>query len=186
VTEIAFVAALVLLILAIYFALRTKTSASEGPKDDQTQDVAETVASEHPDDDAFDAAFEKHIAPHTNKYFNARIVGASSPNADGSSRPSIINKCEPMEVLRLELEPNPADPNAIAVKRVDGTQLGYLERGAASDLHRDAGKPVSWSAVFKYANRHPSTDEVVGAVIVLTRSNIESFDDPQNATESEA
>jgi hypothetical protein len=175
VTEIAVVAALVLLILAIYFALRTKTSASEGLKDYQAQDVAETVASQHPDDDAFDAAFEKHIAPHTNKYFNARIAGASSPNADGSSRTSIIKKCEPMEILRLELEPNnPADPNAIAVKRVDGTQLGYLGRGAASDLHRDAGKPVSWSALFKCANRHPSTDEVVGAVIVLTRSNIES------------
>jgi hypothetical protein len=81
VTEIAVVAALVLLILAIYFALRTKTSASEGLKDYQAQDVAETVASQHPDDDAFDAAFEKHIAPHTNKYFNARIAGASSPNA---------------------------------------------------------------------------------------------------------
>jgi hypothetical protein len=177
VTEIALVAALVLLILTIYFALRTKTSASGALKDYQTQDAAETVVSQHPDDDAFDAAFEKHIAPHTNKYFNARIAGASSPNADGSSRPSIIEKCEPMEILRLELEPdNPADPNAIAVKRVDGTQLGYLERGAASDLHRDAGKPVSWSAIFKYANRHPSTDEVVGAVIVLTRSNIESGD----------
>ena len=131
--------------------------------------------SQHPDDDAFEAAFQKHIAPHTNKYFNARIAGVSSPNADGSSRRSIITKCEPMEILRLELDPgNPADPNAIAVKRVDGTQLGYLERGAASDLHRDAGEPVSWSAIFKYTDRHPSTDEVVGAVIVLTRSNIES------------
>ncbi len=176
-TEIALVAALVLLILTIYFALRTKTSASGGLKDYQTQDVAETVVSQHPDDDAFDAAFKKHIAPHTNKYFNARIAGASSPNADGSSRPSIIKKCEPMEILRLELEPNnAADPNAIAVKRVDGTQLGYLEPGAAKDLHRDAGKPVGWSAIFKYANRQPLTDEVVGAVIVLTRSNIESGD----------
>jgi hypothetical protein len=35
---------------------------------------------------------------------------------------------------------------------------------------------VSWSAIFKYANRHPSTNEVVGAVIVLTRSNIEPGD----------
>jgi hypothetical protein len=177
VTEIALVAALVVFILAIYLALRTKTSAPKGLNDYQTQDVAETVESHHPEDDAFDAAFKKHIAPHTNKYFNARIAGASSPNADGSSRPSIIIKCEPMEVLRLELEPNnPANPNAIAVKRVDGTQLGYLERGAASDLHRDAGEPVSWSAIFKYANRHPSTDEVVGAVIVLTRSNIRTPD----------
>ena len=176
-TEIALVAALVFFILAIYVVLRIKTSASKGPQDYQTQVVAETVVSRHPDDDAFDAAFQKHIAPHTNKYFNARIVGASSPNVDGSSRPSIIKKCEPMEILRLELDlNNPADPNAIAVKRVDGTQLGYLERGVANDLHRDAGRPVSWSAIFKYANRHPSTDEVVGAVIVLTRSNMESGD----------
>ena len=176
-TEIALVAAVVLLILTIYFALRTKTSTSGAVKDDQTQDVAETVVSQHPDDDAFEAAFKKHIAPHTNKYFNARIAGASSPNADGTSRRSIIEKCEPMEVLRLELEPNnPADPQAIAVKRVDGTQLGYLEPGVASGLHRDAGEPVSWSAIFKYANRHPSTNEVVGAVIVLTRSNIEPGD----------
>jgi hypothetical protein len=146
-------------------------------KGHQREDIAETVVSQHPDDDAFEAAFAKHIAPHTNKYFNAKIAGASSPNADGNSRRSIIKKCEPMEILRLELEPNnPADPNAIAVKRVDGTQLGYLERGVASDLHRDAGNPVSWSAIFKYADRHPSTDEVVGAVIVLTRSNIESGD----------
>ena len=78
-----------------------------------------------------------------------------------------------MEVLRLELEPNnPVDPNAIAVKRVDGSQLGYLESRVASDLHRDAGKPMSWSAIFSHANRHPSTDEVVGAVIVLTRSEL--------------
>jgi hypothetical protein len=74
VTEIALVAALVLLILTIYLALRTKTSASGGLKDYQTQGVAETVVSHHPDDDAFDAAFKKHIAPHTNKYFNARIA----------------------------------------------------------------------------------------------------------------
>jgi HIRAN domain len=174
VTEIVLLAALVIVIVAIYFALRTKTTAFDEVKDHQREDVAETIASQHPDDDAFEAAFEKHIAPHTNKYFNAKIAGASSPNADGGSRRSIIKKCEPMEILRLELElDNPADPNAIAVKRVDGTQLGYLERGVASHLHQDAGNPVTWSAIFKYAARHPSTDEVVGAVIVLTRSNID-------------
>ena len=176
-TAIVLLAVLVLIAVAIYIALRTKMSASEEPKDHQTEDFSDSVLSQYPGSDSFEAAFEKHIAPHTNKYFNARIVGASSPNADGSSRPSIIKKCEPMEILRLELDlNNPADPNAIAVKRVDGTQLGYLERGVANDLHRDAGRPVSWSAIFKYANRHPSTDEDFGAVIVLTRSNMESGD----------
>jgi hypothetical protein len=64
------------------------------------------VVSRYPDDEAFDAAFEKHIAPRTDKFFNTKIAGASFPNADGSDRASIINKCEPMELLRLELEPN--------------------------------------------------------------------------------
>jgi hypothetical protein len=94
-----------------------------------------------------------------------------------NSRPLVIEKCEPMELLRLEIDPNnPLGPNAIAVKRVDGSQLGYLEWRVASDIHRDAGKPWSWSAIFKHANRHPSTDEVVGAVIVLTRSKLDPED----------
>ena len=170
-------AALLLLTLAIYIALRTKTSAYEEPKDHRTEDFADAIVSRHPDDDAFDAAFQKHIAPHTNKYFDTKIVGASLPNADGSDRPSIIKKCEPMELLRLELDPNhPLGPSAIAVKRVNGSQLGYLERRAASDIHRDAGEPWSWSAIFKHADRHPSTDEVVGAVIVLTRSRLDPED----------
>jgi hypothetical protein len=121
VTAIVLLAVLVLIAVAIYIALRTKTSASEEPKDHQTEDFSDSVLSQYPGSDAF----EKHIAPHTNKYFNTKIAGASFPSADGSSRPSIIKKCEPMEVLRLELEPNnPVDPNAIAVKRVDGSQLG--------------------------------------------------------------
>jgi hypothetical protein len=87
-------------------------------------------------------------------------------NADGSRRRAAIEKCEPMELLRLELDPkHPIDPQAIAVKRVDGSQLGYLKRRVANDLHRDADEPVSWSAIFKHADRHPTTEEVVGAVI---------------------
>jgi HIRAN domain len=173
VAGIVLLAALVLIALAIYIALRTKSSASDKPKDRKTGDFSNAVVSQYPGSDAFDAAFEKHIAPHTNKYFNTKIAGASFPNADGSSRLSIIKKCEPMEALRLDLDPNnPVDPNAISVKRVDGSQLGYLESRVASELHQDAGKPMSWSAIFRHANRHPSTDEVVGAVIVLTRSEL--------------
>jgi hypothetical protein len=168
------VTALLLLALAIYFAIRNKSASEDPTKNHRTADYADTVVSQYPGREAFDAAFAKHIAPHTNKYFDTKIAGASFQNADGSSRSSTIKKCEPMELLHLELDPdNPADPNAIAVKRVDGSQLGYLERRVASDLHQDAGKSVSWSAVFKHADRHPTTDDVVGAVIVLTRSNLE-------------
>jgi hypothetical protein len=91
--------------------------------------------------------------------------------AEGSRRRAAIKECQPMELLRLELDPNhPRDPQPIGVKREDGSQLGYLERRVANDLHRDAGEPVSWSAIFKQADRHPTTEEVVGAIIVLTRS----------------
>jgi hypothetical protein len=170
---IVLLVALLLLALAIYFAMRSKSASEDLTKTHRAEDSADTIVSQYRGSEAFDAAFAKHIVPHTNKYFDTKIAGASFQNADGSSRPSIIKKCEPMELLHLELDPdNPADPNAIAVKRVDGSQLGYLEGRVASDLYQDAGKPVSWSAVFKHADRHPTTDEVVGAVIVLTRSNI--------------
>lgn len=139
----------------------------------QTDDYDETIATPDPDSATFDAIFEKHIVPQVDSYFFTKIAGASFPNRDGSRRPPIIEKCDPMEQLRLEPEPdNPADPQAIAVKRVNGSQLGYLERRVADKLHQDAGGPFSWSAIFKQANRRPDTEDVVGATIALTRSRM--------------
>jgi hypothetical protein len=75
-----------------------------------------------------------------------------------------------MEELQLELEPdNPVDPKAIAVKRKDGSQLGYLDRKTAKELHEDAGKPYAWNAVFKHATRDLETERIVGAAIILVR-----------------
>jgi HIRAN domain len=174
VSVVVVLAALLLLALAIYTALRRESTA-EAPENTPPADgYATLIDRRYPGDATFDALFEKHIAPHTDRYFYTSLAGASLLNGDGSPRPSIIEKCEPLEQLRLELEPNnPADPDAIAVKRIDGSQLGYLERKAASDLHQAAGNPVSWSAIFKHANRHPRTEEIVGAVIVLTMSRID-------------
>jgi HIRAN domain len=174
---VVLLAALLLVALAIYVAVGRKP-ASEAPRgNDQTRDDDAIIASPDPGDAAFDAAFAKHIAPHTDKYFSTRIASASDKNAEGGRRRAVIEECEPMELLRLDLDPNhPTDPQAIAVKRVDGSQLGYLQRRVANDLHRDAGEPVSWSAIFKQADRHPTTEEVVGAIIVLTRSKLESED----------
>jgi hypothetical protein len=174
---IMLVAALLLLGLAIYIALRSKTAAFEDRKKKRRTELHAEAVSRYPDDEAFDAVFEKHIASKTDKFFNAKITGVWLPNADGSDRISIIKKCEPMELLRLDVEPNnPVDPKAIAVTRVDGSQLGYLDFRVACDLHRDAGKPVSWSAVFRHADLLPETDEVIGAVIVLTRSKLDEPD----------
>jgi len=174
---VVLLAALLLLALAIYVAVRRKPASEEPRGNDQTEADDATIESRDPGDAAFDAAFAKHIAPHTDKYFSTRVAGASDMTAEGSRRRAAIKKCEPMELLRLELDPNhPVDPQAIAVTRVDGSQLGYLQRRVANDLHRDAGEPVSWSAIFKQADRHPTTEEVVGAIIVLTRSKLESED----------
>jgi HIRAN domain len=174
---VVLLAALLLLALAIYVTVRHKPASEELRGNDQTEADDVIIASPDSGDAAFDAAFAKHVVPHTDKYFSTRISGASDLTAEGSRRRAAIKKCEPMELLRLELDPNhPIDPQAIAVKRVDGSQLGYLERRVANDLHRDAGEPVSWSAIFKHADRHPTTEEVVGAVIVLTRSKLDSED----------
>lgn len=174
---VVLLAALLLLALAIYVTVRHKPASEELRGNDQTEADNAIIAGPDSGDAAFDAAFAKHVAPHTDKYFSTRIAGASDPTAEGSRRRAAIQQCEPMELLRLELDPNHAiDPQAIAVKRVDGSQLGYLERRVANDLHRDAGEPASWSAIFKHADRHPTTEEVVGAVIVLTRSKLDSED----------
>jgi len=76
VTGIVLLAVLVLIALAIYLDLRTKTPVSEEPKDHQTDDFSDAVLSQYPGSDAFDTAFEKHIAPHTNRYFNSKNCGS--------------------------------------------------------------------------------------------------------------
>jgi hypothetical protein len=172
--RVALLAALLLLAFAIYVAIRRKPASEELRGNDRPEEDEAMIASDDPGSFAFDAAFEKHIAPHTEKYFTTRIAGGSDLNADGSGRRATIERCEPMELLQLGVDPNhPVDAQAIAVKRIDGSQLGYLARRVANELHRDAGEPVSWSAVFKQADRNPTTEEVVGAVIVLTRSKFD-------------
>jgi hypothetical protein len=163
----------IFLAVAIYTSLRMK-SASEDLENIHPVDDFETLIDRRSfGDAAFDALFRKHIASLSDKYLFTKITGASSPNGDGSRRAPIIERCEPMEHLRLEPEPDHSiQPNAIAVKRLDGSLLGYLESRVACNLHRDAGKPASWSAIFKHANRNPATGEAVEAVIVLMRSRI--------------
>ena len=69
-------------------------------------------------------------------YVNHRTVnlaGASHDNRDGTSRQEIIARCSAGELLRvLHEDGNPVDPNAIAVVRLNGEQLGYLPRDDAS------------------------------------------------------
>jgi hypothetical protein len=101
---VVFLAALLLLALAIYVVVRRKPASEELQENNAADDAM--IASPDPGDAAFDAAFAKHIAPHTDKYFSTRIAGASEMSADGIRRLATIEKCEPMELLRLELDPD--------------------------------------------------------------------------------
>ena len=74
------------------------------------------------------------------------IVGESRSNSDGKSRQTIIkNDCRPGEVLILEREPkNKYDPNAVALCRVNGDQIGYIDRENAVWVSRvmDEGNKI--------------------------------------------
>ena len=65
--------------------------------------------------------------------YDAKVVGVSKENADGTSRQEIIvNEVAEDDLLSLELEPdNPYDPNAVKVLSKTGNQIGYLGRDVA-------------------------------------------------------
>jgi len=65
------------------------------------------------------------------------VAGVTYANRDGSSRQEIIQRYQPGEQVFLIAEPdNAVDPNAIAVQRGDGEQLGYLPRPLAERVAR--------------------------------------------------
>jgi hypothetical protein len=72
------------------------------------------------------------------RHFFANVAGESFCNDDGSDRQPIIASCRVGEALILDAEPdNPEDENAIRVLRLDGKQIGYIERDMAARLVDD-------------------------------------------------
>ena len=75
------------------------------------------------------------------RHFFSKVVGVTHLNRDGSDRQAIVADCQFFEALDLVHEDdNPADPNAIAVRRNNGDQLGYLSASLAAEIvarHRD-------------------------------------------------
>ena len=72
------------------------------------------------------------------RHFFANVAGESFHNDDGSDRQPIISRCRVGEALILDAEPdNPEDENAIRVLRLDGKQIGYIERDMAARLVDD-------------------------------------------------
>jgi hypothetical protein len=66
-----------------------------------------------------------------------KVVGVTKNNPDGRNRQKIIGACCPLEKLKLEHEDdNPVDPNAVAVRRANGQQIGYLSAEIAAEVTR--------------------------------------------------
>ena len=75
------------------------------------------------------------------------VVGMSFKNRDGSDRLQAALECAPDEQLDLIAEPdNPADPNAIAVCRRNGQQIGYLPRELAAIVSKEMARHWEYPA----------------------------------------
>lgn len=84
-------------------------------------------------DDAPESEVQEYYRPKP-EVFYTKIAGVSYPNADGTQRQQIIDKCTIGEKLLLVREPqNPANPKAIGVFRSNGEQLGYISIGVGGD-----------------------------------------------------
>jgi hypothetical protein len=69
------------------------------------------------------------IQPANGRTFRLGVAGESHKNTDGSSRQTIIRKCQSGEPVMLVPEPtNPHDSDAVKVCRRSGEQIGYLPR----------------------------------------------------------
>lgn len=102
--------------------------------------------------------------------FYTTVAGTSHKNDDGTSRIAAIRKCERGEVLQMLMQPNnPYDPNAIAVF-FEQQQLGYLNARLAGQISRDWKRNGSRHQLYFFqATRHPETNKVVGATMLVLR-----------------
>jgi len=123
------------------------------------------------EDEAFTAALEIRFGSRIEPCFYQKVAGVKHLNADRTRRSTIIKRCTPLEVLWLVREPdNPVDPKAVAVVRSDGSQLGYLPWRSAAEINEElCSQDCELVAIFRRHNRHPETDRVVGATILLAR-----------------
>lgn len=123
-------------------------------------------------DQEFEAAVETTLGDKIDHSFYVTVAGTSHRNSDGTSRPDIIDRCEPFDALILKREPdNRFDPNAIAVCRFPtGEQLGYVDADTAVEISHDMGRHGErWLALFRHRNISPETNLTVGATILIVR-----------------
>ena len=101
-------------------------------------------------------------------YFFSKVAGVTHTNKDGSDRQEIISLCDPLETLDLDREEdNPVDPNAIALRRMDGDQLGYLQAQLAADVVERLRKGYRYAAYFAGVTGGQEDKPTLGANLLI-------------------
>ena len=81
------------------------------------------------------------------RHWHTKVVGVTHRNDDGTDRQEILRRCSTGEGLVLEhQEDNPVDSKAVAAKRINGEQLGFLPQELAHEIVSKAGRGYEFAA----------------------------------------
>jgi hypothetical protein len=117
---------------------------------------------------AFTKAFEDAFGDGLITGFYCKVADTTFANSDGSNRMQIVQQCQAGERLSLVPEPeNPYDRNAIAVRRDNGQQLGYVPAHSASQIAPAMRRGKAWIAFFRRPGYDPARGQANGAVVLL-------------------
>lgn len=102
------------------------------------------------------------------RHLFTKVVGVTKNNRDGKSRQKVIARCRPLEKLKLENEDdNPVDPNAVAVLRQDGQQLGYLKAELAEEVVRHSQQGYRYGVYITQITGGDSGKETCGVNLLV-------------------
>lgn len=66
--------------------------------------------------------------------FYSKVAGVTFNNNDGTSRQKILSQCQVGEYLYARHEPIRGHPEAVALYRANGEQVGWLNAGIAAEI----------------------------------------------------
>jgi len=102
------------------------------------------------------------------RHFFTKVVGVTFANRDGTKRQHVFSRCRRFErLLVAREEDNPVDPNAVWVRRLNGEQLGYLERQLAAEIAPRLRRGWQYAALIKAIVGGEPSAPTLGVVIAL-------------------
>jgi len=102
------------------------------------------------------------------QHFRTAVAGVAHNNRDGTSRQEIISRCSVGERLRVKHEKdNPVDPNAVALLRQNGEQVGYLKADLAAEIVQKGAQGWRYAAVIQQIDGGETESQPRGAVVAL-------------------